>query len=129
MSEFGESFDEEIDKDLLDIPRYYGKKGAFWVLTDGKKIVGSVAVSRVTDEICKFRRFYVDKDYRRRGWGGKLFDKRMKFAKAQGYKTAWMVTSPNHKEVIAVVKKRGARESAKKLFTTKRAHLFFIYDL
>ncbi len=129
MSEFGEYYDPVLDRDLRDIPKYYGKGGAFWVLIDGENIVGCVAVSRVSDVICKFRRFYVDKEFRGMGWGSKLFDLRMKFARANGYKTAWMVTSSNHKDAITFVKKKGAGRSIKRLFPTKRAQMFFIYDL
>lgn len=129
MGEFGESFDPDLDRDLLDIPRYYGNKGAFWVLTDGKKIAGSIALSRITDEVCKFRRFYIDKDYRGKGWGVKLFKLRANYAAKLGYKEAWMVTSAHHKAVIDFVKKRGAVRSRKRLFPTRRAHMFFIYNL
>lgn len=129
MSDFDEYYDPALDRDLRNIPKYYGNKGAFWVLVDNEKIVGTVAISRITDNICKFRRFYLDKDYRGKGWGGKMFDLRLKFARENGYKTAWMVTSSNHKDAIEFIKKKGARRSVKSLFPTKRAHLFFIYDL
>lgn len=129
MSEFDEYYDPVLDRDLRDIPKYYGNKGAFWVLLDGDHLVGCIGVSRVTDEICKFRRFYIDKGYRGKGWGSKMFDLRMKFAVSLGYKTAWMVTSSGHKDAIKFVKEKGARRSIKRLFPTKRAQMFFIYDL
>lgn len=129
MSEFGEHFDPVLDRDLLNIPKYYRRGGAFWVLVDGDKIVGSVAVSRVNDEICKFRRFYVDSDYRGKGFGSKLFNVRLKFAKEQGYKNAWLATSVNHKDIIIFIKKKGARRTRKILFPTRRAKIFFVYDL
>ncbi len=130
MAEFGEHFDSDLDRDLLDIPKYYGNKGAFWVLIDDNgKVAGTIAMSRVTDDVCKFRRFYIHKDYRGQGWGNKLFEHRIKEARVLGYKQAWMVTSAHHKGAIEFVKKKGAKYSKDRLFPTRRAHMFFTYDL
>jgi N-acetylglutamate synthase-like GNAT family acetyltransferase len=129
MREFGESFDSHLDRDLLDISQYYGNKGAFWVMMDGKKIVGTIAFIRLTDEVCKFRRFYIDKEFREQGWGSKLFDIRLKFAKKMGYKEAWLCTSAHHKKIIEFYKGKGGVISKKKLFPVKRAHMFFIIKI
>jgi putative acetyltransferase len=129
MKEFGESFDSYVDRDLLNIPKYYGNKGAFWVMVEGKKIIGTIACSKFADEICKFRRFYIDKEFRGQGWGSKLFNIRLKHAKKTGYKEAWFSTSAYHKKIIDFYKSKGGVISKKKLFPVTRSQLFFIIKL
>ena|SRR6266850_3357644 len=59
--------------DLLAFDAHYAApRGAFWVVTDGGRIVGSVGVDRRTTTLAELHRLYLDADRRGRGLGETL---------------------------------------------------------
>jgi len=78
---------EEFDHDLIDIPKtYQDSGGAFWVVTDGATVVGTVAVIPHYSEACELRRFYVRKSYRGKGLGSRLINTVYGWALSNGYR-------------------------------------------
>lgn len=59
--------------DLLQFDEHYAPpRGAFFVVRQGRRIVGSVGVERVGDDAAELHRLYLDADLRGRGTGQAL---------------------------------------------------------
>lgn len=89
-AEYGMTFEPEgFDRDLRDIPGYYS--GAFWVLVDGARVVGTVAVVPVEAAMAEMKRVYLHPEYRGRGFGRALLEHAIRWAADAGHRTvvAW----------------------------------------
>lgn len=130
LKEFGFAFSPELDRDILNIPKYYtNRKGQYFVLEKGDSIVGSIAVSKISDKVCKMRHFYIAKDYRGQGWGRKLYDKALEFIQSAGYEEIWLSTAAEFKDAIRFYERAGFKKSLKPLWHYKRAGIFYILKL
>jgi putative acetyltransferase len=80
---------EGFDRDLRDIAGSYG--GAFWVLLDGPRVVGTVAVVPVEAATAEMKRVYLHPDFRGRGFGRALLEHAMRWAAHAGHRAvvAW----------------------------------------
>jgi putative acetyltransferase len=63
---------------------YFANRGIFLVLVD-QQVVGTGAVRRLDHEICKLKRMWLLKDYRGQGWGEKMAEMLLDFARRAGY--------------------------------------------
>jgi putative acetyltransferase len=90
FAEYGLTFDPGgYDADLTRIATLYpGKGGAFWVLEDGGRIVGTVAVVPVSPDEVEIKRVYLEAARRGRGEGRALVEHAMAWAGARGYTRA-----------------------------------------
>src|SRR5262245_8468944 len=72
--EYGMTFDpENFDSDLLDIERHYAEAGgAFYVLVDQRRVVGTVAAVPKDTATAEIKRLYLRPTYRGRGQGRAL---------------------------------------------------------
>lgn len=89
---------ESIRGDLADIPaNYVAKGGNFWVATipeqNARAVVGMVALEAKGDGQGELRRMAVNADYRRLGLGRQLITNLERWAKAQRFRTVFLVTS------------------------------------
>ena len=131
LREFGYAFSRSLDRDLLDIPKYYTKRGGrFWILADSNdKVVGTIGVSRINRFVCKLRRFYISRRYRHKGWGLQLYRKALDYIRRKGYREIWMSTTPHLKDSLRFQEKAGFKLSKKPLWPYKRASIFHILKL
>lgn len=60
--------------------------GAFWVLLDGEEVVGTGGVKRVDEETCELKRMYLLPRARGLGWGRKMAQTAIEWARGAGYK-------------------------------------------
>jgi putative acetyltransferase len=73
--------------DIDDVrSHYFDNNGTFLVLIYNGLIVGSGAIRRLNDDICKLKRMWFLKDYRGRSLGTKMAQVLLDFAKKTGYK-------------------------------------------
>jgi GNAT superfamily N-acetyltransferase len=81
--------------DLSNIKKVYQKtgRGNFWIASEKGKPVGTVGLYEVSPNVGYFVRFYVDKNYRRKGIGSKLFFTLTEFAKKNNYRKLFLTTS------------------------------------
>lgn len=81
--------------DLLNIKEFYQKtgRGNFWIALENDKLVGTIGLYELSPDVGYFVRLYVDKSYRRRGIGSKLFLTLIEFAKKNNYKKIFLTTS------------------------------------
>ena len=88
--EYGMTFDPTgYDADLQRIPAKYGESGgAFWVLEDDGRVLGTVAVIPVSASEVEIKRVYLDARLRGHGWGRRLMEHALAWAAARGYRRA-----------------------------------------
>ncbi len=134
LKEFGMAFDKILDRDILDIPQYYTKRnGQYFVLVDdsqgGELIVGSIAVSKISNKVCKLRHFYILNEYRKRGFGKQLYEKAVGFIRAAGYNEIWLSTARQFEDAIRFYEHAGFQRSLKPLWHYRRAGIFYILKL
>lgn len=89
-AEFNLDISIEEQTDILDIPTHYFVHGGnFWVeLNENNRVIGTVGLQRVTDEIGIMKKFFVYKEYRGNYYsvGQNLFNSLLLYAKSQGLK-------------------------------------------
>lgn len=79
LAEFGFEYNPKLDFDLEDPKKYYLKNGGiFYVLKNGKKIIGTVAIIKHGKK-GELKRMYVEKAYQGKGYGSKLLDAAIQF--------------------------------------------------
>jgi putative acetyltransferase len=64
---------------------YFDNRGLFLVLLDDGKIVGTGAIRRLDDETCELKRMWFHRQYRGQGWGWKMAQMLLDFARQTGY--------------------------------------------
>ena len=96
------------DEDLADIEASYSSKGGcFFVLLDGAKIIGTVALNRESASSCELCRMYLAPEYRRQGLGRLLLDKAVTEAKSRGYTEMHLKTAAVLVEAIRLYESIG----------------------
>ena len=60
--------------DLLRWTPYEPPHGAFFVVREDRRVVGSVGVDRIEDAVAELHRLYLDTALRGRGWGDALVE-------------------------------------------------------
>lgn len=90
FAEHGMTFDpSDFDADLLDVEGHYLARGGwFSVLTDGGRVVGTVAAMPRGGGACEIKRVYLLAEYRGRGHGRALMEHILARAAAAGHREA-----------------------------------------
>jgi len=84
--EIGQTYDSNLDSDWDKIyETYISPGGAFYVVKIDEHIVGCAGIKKI-DQVAEFKRDRVAKEYRGKGIGRTLFEKRLEFAKNNGFK-------------------------------------------
>jgi GNAT superfamily N-acetyltransferase len=88
--EYGLTFDPSgYDADLTRISAaYHDAGGAFWVLEDDGRVVGTVAVVPLSSDEVEIKRVYLDSSLRGRGLGAMLVEHAFAWARAHGHRRA-----------------------------------------
>ena len=88
FAEYGLTFDPAgYDADLARIPAVYGDAGgAFWVLEDDGRVVGTVAVVPLSADEVEIKRVYLGAALRGQGWGQTLMEHAIAWARARGHR-------------------------------------------
>lgn len=95
--------EQGILADMDDIQRsYFNNGGTFLVLIDCKRIVGTGAILRLSDEICELKRMWFLKAYRGQGLGMQMAQMLLDFAKNTGYKKIRLDTGDATKQPAAL---------------------------
>lgn len=89
--------------DIDDVRSHYlDNKGTFLVLVDDDKVVGSGGIRHLNDDICELKRMWLLKDYRGKGFGKKMAQMLLDFAKKAGYKKVRLDCGDEQKQAQAV---------------------------
>ncbi|HCC04243.1 MAG TPA: hypothetical protein DEP51_05245 [Clostridiales bacterium] len=81
--------------------------GNFWVAIEGEKVVGTLSLKNLGNNIGMLKGMYVHRDYRNKRIASKLMDILLKFAKIQKYKELVLETYEKLDVAIEFYKKRG----------------------
>ena len=99
---------QTTDKDLADIEaNYWNRKGAFFVLLDGKEVIGTVALQHETDASCELCRMYLAPQYRGQGLGRRLLEHGVRQAREIGFGEMHLKTASVLVEAISLYKRAG----------------------
>lgn len=75
-----------LSQDIDELATLFPKNGgAFWVLLDGEQVVGTGGVKRVDRETCELKRMYLLPRARGLGWGKKMAQTTIEWARAAGF--------------------------------------------
>jgi GNAT superfamily N-acetyltransferase len=87
FAEYGLTFElAGYDADLTRIPGTYCRSGgAFWVLEDGGRVVGTIGVVPLSAAEVEIKRVYLDASLRGQGWGRALLEHAMAWAAERGH--------------------------------------------
>ena len=99
------SYDDFADLDNIQ-EHYLNNKGIFLVLLDRQKVVGSGAIRYLENDICELKRMWILKAYHGQGWGKRISEILLTFAKEKGYKKIRLdlANAEKQKQAIAFYK-------------------------
>ena len=85
--EIGQIYNPKLDYDWEHIKEVYiDSGGIFYVVKSSGKIIGCAGVKNINDIVAEFKRARVLKEFRGKGIGRDLFEKRLNFALANNFK-------------------------------------------
>lgn len=87
----------EEQPDLFSIEEFYQSgKGNFWVATYGEKVVGTISLLDIGNDLFALRKMFVDKDYRGAPFhiASKLLHEAVRWAKAKEVQAIYLGTTP-----------------------------------
>ncbi len=129
---FGLNVDfEGTDRDLLDVDAsYLAGGGAFWVVEapGSGRVIGMGGLHRVAPDTGEVRKMYFLPELRGRGFGRKLLDTAVGFARERGIRTLTLETASVLGDAIRLYERYGFT-SAPELLRTKRCNLAYRYDV
>ncbi|MCL2462976.1 MAG: GNAT family N-acetyltransferase [Defluviitaleaceae bacterium] len=101
---------ESRHADILKIGETYMKSGCFWCLREGDKVVGTSAVRAIAPGVAELKRLYVLPGYQGKGYGRRLFDTALEYAREQGFDRIRMDTQKDRDASRHLAEGRGFRE-------------------
>lgn len=125
---------EQFKQEIIDTCQYHDienvqqvyldNDGLFLVLMDDNKVVATGSIKKYDNTIAELKRMWMLEEYRGKGWGIKIAQQLLTFAKAHGYKKIYLrVWKPEYQEAaIGFYKKLGFYEVAP--YYPSRAKLF-----
>jgi putative acetyltransferase len=90
---FGQPPAESEDMDRISSV-YSEPYGAFLVLLDGDRVVGTGAIRRLDEQTCELKRMWFLPAYRGKGYGARMSEALFEFARSAGYKRVRLDTAP-----------------------------------
>jgi N-acetylglutamate synthase-like GNAT family acetyltransferase len=115
--EFNIPITADDQPDLKNIPEYYQKgNGNFWVAIHNDKVVGTVSLLDIGDNLVAFRKMFVNRDYRGReiGTAQKLLEISLNWARTRGILTIYLGTTPHFLAAHRFYEKNGFKEISKR---------------
>ena len=100
---------EQFKQEIIDTKQYYdienvekvylNNNGLFLVLLDGEKVVATGGIRKFDNETAELKRMWMLEEYRGQGWGTKIAQQLISFAKEHGYKKIRLaVWKPEYQE-------------------------------
>lgn len=132
LPEYGLKVDfEKTDSDLHDVEGVYLRKGgAFWVIEsdDGASLLGMGGVERTAPDTGEVRKMYFRKELRGQGFGRRMLDLIVEFARANGVRRLTLETATVLAEAVRLYERYGfVRDPS--LLHTCRCDVAYRYDI
>lgn len=93
-----------------DIDEYFE---CFWCLVDEDKVKGTVAITRLDDNTAELKALYVDSSLRGSGWGYKLLDKAVSFARESGFSRVVLDSMSQYKDAARLYRRYGFTDTGR----------------
>lgn len=104
---------DKTDSDLKDLEANYTVKGDFFgILEFEGKTIATLAVSKISDEVCELRKMYMLPEFRGKGYGKLMVNYAIEHAKSKGFKKIELETASALKEAILLYQKTGFKRKA-----------------
>jgi putative acetyltransferase len=99
-------------EDMNDIQQtYFDNDGTFLVMTDNDQMIGTGAIRKFEDKICKLKRLWLLPDYHGTGLGYQMIQELLSFARQKGYERIRLETDPVYqKRAVEFYKRLGFYE-------------------
>ena len=109
LAEYGLSPDPDgTDADLADLEASYGARGgAFDVVEDEGRIVGSVGLYALEGGVCELRKMYLARETRGQGLGKRVLEHALDRARALGFRRVELETASVLVEAIGLYTRYG----------------------
>ncbi|MBQ9870992.1 MAG: GNAT family N-acetyltransferase [Eubacterium sp.] len=105
FSELGKSFDPlGRHSSYNEIKKHFER---FWCLIDDNKVKGTVALRRVDDFTAELKALYVDSSLQGYGWGYRMLDEAVSFARGKGYYRIVLDSMSQYKAASRLYKRYG----------------------
>lgn len=114
------------DKDLTNIEENYCKEGRFWCLLHNNKVVGTIAIRKLSD-CYEIRRFFILQSYQGLGFGKRLLFKVLQFAFYHDIRTIKAATMYDGHVVAYLMNKFGFIPTTR--YNNSSADLFWMCEL
>ncbi|MCR4794461.1 MAG: GNAT family N-acetyltransferase [Ruminococcus sp.] len=79
----------------------------FWCLTDGDEVIGTVAVKKLSNEVCELKGMYLFNKYHGQGLGRRLAEAAIDFARKMGFGKMVLDTISTYEKALRLYKKLG----------------------
>ena len=79
----------------------------FWCLKFNNKIIGTIAVNKLSADKCELKSVYLLSEYQGNGLGQKMMDKALEYAKKNDLKEMYLDTLSSSKRAIRLYTKNG----------------------
>lgn len=111
LGEYGLQWEpEEADLDVVEVEKYYQQAGGeFWVVVQGKEIIGTAAYYPVArgEKAVEIRKMYLLPSVRGRGLGSYLLQELEKAITAAGWQQIWLETATVLEGAVHLYERRG----------------------
>ena len=116
LSEFHMALDKNgIDSELENMEKVYSQdRSKFYVVECDGQLIGSIGIRPLGRNTCELRKFYVLKEYRGRGLGGRLLRQALIFSIEKGYKMIQLEVSAKHEPAIHLYESHGFEKTTKR---------------
>ena len=105
---------EEVP-DVLDLERHYAAPhGAFWVVRENERVIGSVGVERLDATTAELHRLYVDAHARGRGLGRALVDAVLAWCRGEGVARLVLWSDTRFTHAHALYERMGFRRTGER---------------
>jgi len=99
------------DSDLDKIAETYsGPKDSFLVVEENGEVAGTVGIKEDSAEDALLRRLFVDPRHRKKGYGSKLLDEAIKFAREKSYKRIFFRCTDRMGAAMKLCRSKGFKE-------------------
>lgn len=108
-AEINLSYDEQPD--LKDIEASYQTGGGdFWIAREGERVIGTIGLYPLDDQVAVLKKFFVAREYRGKRVGHALYQELLKFAVAHGFSSLILDTPSVAAESHRFYEKAGFRQ-------------------
>lgn len=97
--------------DMTDYENHYaGNGGLFLVLVDEGKVVGTGGIRKLDVETAELKRMWFLPEYRGRGFGRRMAEQLLHFARSQGYKRVRLDTDKKQHQAARLYERLGFKD-------------------